>query len=62
MNEREFMAQLWLLEVDMNNYRIVDPAVAQQRDRWAARLHDLLERRNDAREQDTWPPTKRAGP
>lgn len=48
MTEREFLQQLFLLKCDIEACPMLDPFAAQQRERWAARLGDLLMRWNGA--------------
>lgn len=50
MDEREFMQQLFLLKSDIEACPMLDSfaaETAEQRNRWAARLGDLMQRRND---------------
>jgi hypothetical protein len=46
MTERELLQQLFLLKCDIEVCPMLDIFAAQQRERWAARLGDLLNRRN----------------
>lgn len=48
MNEKEFLQQVFLLKCDIEACPMLDAFAAQQRDRWAARLGDLLNRRTAA--------------
>lgn len=48
MDERTFLQQLFLLRQDIESCPMLDPHAATQRERWAARLGDLLNRRNAA--------------
>jgi hypothetical protein len=48
MTEREFLQQLFLLKCDIEACPMTDNFSAVQRDRWARRLGDLLNRRNAA--------------
>jgi hypothetical protein len=45
MTEHTFLQQLFLLRQDIESTPMLDPFAAQQRDRWAARLGDLMNRR-----------------
>ena len=45
MNERTFLQQLFLLKQDIEACPMLDAHAAQQRERWAARLGDLVNRR-----------------
>lgn len=60
MTEKEFLQQLFLLRQDIEACPMLDAFAAQQRDRWASRLGDLLNRRNAAADQllsvKTWRP------
>ena len=48
MTEREFLQQLFLLKCDIEACPMLDPFAAQQRERWAGRLGDSLNRRSAA--------------
>lgn len=48
MDEREFLQQLFLLKCDIEACPMLDAFAAQQRERWAERLGDLLNRRTAA--------------
>ncbi len=50
MTEREFLQQLFLLKCDIEACPMLDTFSAQQRNRWGARLGDLLNRRSATRE------------
>lgn len=50
MTEREFLQQLFHLRCDILACGLLDKYAAQQRDRWAARLGDLVQRRTFTRE------------
>jgi hypothetical protein len=50
MTERDFLSQLFLLRQDIEATPMLEPFSAQQRERWAARLGDLINRRNAAQE------------
>ncbi len=52
MTELEFLQQLYLLKSDIEATPMLDTFDARQRERWAARLGDLVMRRSSAREQD----------
>lgn len=50
MTEKEFIAQVFLLKCDIEACPMVSAFAAEQRDRWASRLGDLLNRRSAARD------------
>ena len=50
MTEKEFIQQLFLLRCDIEDCAMLSNHAATQRDRWASRLGDLLNRRNAARD------------
>lgn len=53
MSEREFLQQLFLLKCDIEACPMLDAYAAQQRrERWAARLGDLLLRRNENKDKE----------
>lgn len=45
MTERELLQQLFLLRCDIEACPMLDKFAAEMRERWAARLGDLLNRR-----------------
>jgi predicted ArsR family transcriptional regulator len=45
MTEHVLLQQLFILRQDIESTPMLDPFAAQQRDRWAARLGDLMNRR-----------------
>lgn len=53
MTERDLLQQLFLLRCDIESCPMLDEFAAQQRVRWAARLGDLLNRRNATRGKET---------
>ena len=56
MTQREFLQQLFLLRQDIESTSMLDPFAVQQRERWAARLGDLMNRRMSAADLQTTDP------